>query len=234
MILKATIEKALDQYSYKVRIPRYNKSKDSPTATPFSDLPIAYVCMQPGVFPHYDIGDIVFVEFENDMTSQPMIVGKLYRYEDETESNSDIDCLTLKALEYDEKLNIKNNLLDSYIDNVGTKTSDFENIRFLEADISLKADMWENVTLGNDVYYKQEVNAVEFEDNSKLFGFLKLKTPPTSEQDLQYNINCIESYGLVADIIPSQNKGKVIAYCYDDKPTSDIDLYVVNFKKVTG
>lgn len=89
MIQKAYIEKQIDGFSYKVRIPRYNKSSAAPSKTPTEQLYTAYVCQQPNVNPYYSNGDVVFVCFENDDTSQPIIIGKLFNSE-ESQSHSEI------------------------------------------------------------------------------------------------------------------------------------------------
>ena len=80
MIQKAIIEEIVaNGYQARVRIPRYNKASSSPTATDKQDLAIATICTYPGIHPSYQIGDIVFVGFENDKVNQPVILGLLYR-----------------------------------------------------------------------------------------------------------------------------------------------------------
>lgn len=80
MIQKAIIEEIVaNGYQARVRIPRYNKASSSPTATDKQDLAIATICTYPGIHPSYQIGDIVFLGFENDEVNQPVILGLLYR-----------------------------------------------------------------------------------------------------------------------------------------------------------
>lgn len=80
MIQKAIIEEIIQGgYQARVRIPRYNKAASSPTATDTGDLAIATICTFPGIHPSYQIGDIVFVGFENEEINQPVILGLLYR-----------------------------------------------------------------------------------------------------------------------------------------------------------
>lgn len=80
MIQKAIIEEIIQGgYQARVRIPRYNKAASSPTATDTGDLAIATICTFPGVHPSYQLGDIVFVGFENEEINQPVILGLLYR-----------------------------------------------------------------------------------------------------------------------------------------------------------
>lgn len=111
MIYKAIIEKRINDYSYVVRIPRFHKSKDSPTAVSSKDLPTAYVCMIPGIYPSYDLGDIVFVCLENEEIGKPIIIGKLFREDDKKESTCDIDCMTFNCKEdYSTDQQMLNNL----------------------------------------------------------------------------------------------------------------------------
>lgn len=79
MLQKAIIEKKLDKYSMKVRIPVYNKVKSDPTATPTNELCTATIQTLPGCSPNYQEGDVVIVDFENDNLSFPIIIGLLYR-----------------------------------------------------------------------------------------------------------------------------------------------------------
>ena len=79
MLQKAIIEKKLDKYSMKVRIPVYNKVKSDPTATPTNELHTATIQTLPGCSPNYQEGDVVIVDFENDDLSFPIIIGLLYR-----------------------------------------------------------------------------------------------------------------------------------------------------------
>lgn len=105
MIQKAIIEEIIQGgYQARVRIPRYNKAASSPTATDKQDLAVATICTFPGIHPSYQIGDIVFVGFENEEINQPVILGLLYR-ENMGSSTSDMVDVLLPA----EQLGSKNN-----------------------------------------------------------------------------------------------------------------------------
>lgn len=98
MILKAIVESYPDENSrVRIRIPKFHKLKNVATSTPTKDLPFATTCSLPGIKPVYIPNDIVFVDFENDDTSKPVIVGKLNFKNDTTDSISDITAGTLKV-----------------------------------------------------------------------------------------------------------------------------------------
>ena len=79
MITKAIIESIeSDGFHFKVRIPVLNKIEGVVGATPFNELPIALANCPPGINPNYSVGDVVFVGFEDNQYSQPVILGNLY------------------------------------------------------------------------------------------------------------------------------------------------------------
>jgi len=51
----------------------------------------------PGINPHYDAGDVVFVEYENDDIRKPVIIGLLYHSEQKL-SSSDIVASSMNVL----------------------------------------------------------------------------------------------------------------------------------------
>lgn len=119
MIQKAIIEEIIQGgYQARVRIPRYNKAASSPTATDTGDLAIATICTFPGIHPSYQIGDIVFVGFENEEINQPVILGLLYR-ENMGSSTSDMVDVLLPNYSAGSKNNtyeLSGNLSDINID----------------------------------------------------------------------------------------------------------------------
>ena len=79
MITKAIIESVeSDGYHFKVRIPVYHKIAGVPGSTPYEELPDASCCVPPGIKPNYSIGDVVWITFENNQYSDPVIMGMLY------------------------------------------------------------------------------------------------------------------------------------------------------------
>jgi len=79
MITKGIVEEIINPYSIKVRIPFYNKIAAAPNATPSEELYVAAVCALPNSVMNYQVGDVVFIGFENHTTSKPIILGQLSR-----------------------------------------------------------------------------------------------------------------------------------------------------------
>lgn len=98
MLMKAIIESNNIDNQYKIRIPKYHKLKGVAGASSYDQLPFASICYLPGIFPNYSIGDIVYIDFENDDLSYPVILGKLLSDNNISErSVSDIETRSLKV-----------------------------------------------------------------------------------------------------------------------------------------
>lgn len=108
MLTKAIIVKNIDEYSSKIRIPIYHKAKESAGAIPDSALPIAYYSMPPGTKPEFKEGEVVWVSFELDDASDPVIIGSLVSENNTSASN-------IKAISLDVEVN--SNLENSSNDN---------------------------------------------------------------------------------------------------------------------
>lgn len=91
MVTRAIIEEIVETNKYRVRIPTLNRSEYSPLGTSFDNLYIATVSMMPNCKPNFQIGDAVFVAFENNSESKPVIIGQLLRDEN-TSLNPIINC----------------------------------------------------------------------------------------------------------------------------------------------
>ena len=78
MLFKGTVEKIIDNYTLKVRIPFLHKINSALNHTLTEDLPIAQICTLPNTRPNIRVGDIVIVGFENNDLSRPMILGHLF------------------------------------------------------------------------------------------------------------------------------------------------------------
>lgn len=62
---------------FKVRIPLFD-SAGQDTLTNEDNTVDATLCYEPSNLNSYKVGDCVFIEFENDEESKPVIMGKLY------------------------------------------------------------------------------------------------------------------------------------------------------------
>ena len=79
MITRAIIEEKITEYSYRVRIPIFDRVKADPSSVPTNFLNIAVASFPKGVLKNLQVGDIVFVGFENNDAGSPVILGHLYR-----------------------------------------------------------------------------------------------------------------------------------------------------------
>ena len=100
MIQKGIIEQALSRYTYKVRIPKYDKIATDPAATKLADLATAIVCSVPGTDVTFNTGNVVLVDFENNELNQPVILGLLYT-ETQASDTDNYNNFSSKSLEED-------------------------------------------------------------------------------------------------------------------------------------
>ena len=134
MITKAIIEEILDNgYHARVRIPIYHKAANSPSCTPFNQLPIASICCEPGSMPALKKGDIVFVAFQEDLVSQPVIVGMLFRKDDNSKTN-----LRVSSLQVD-----VNTMLSGETTIGDTSINDLNNIKNTKGNLQAQIDLLE-------------------------------------------------------------------------------------------
>lgn len=83
MLVKGIIKSYVNENNLiKIRIPKYHKFENVAGCTPDDNLPYAAICSLPGITPVYIPEDIVYIEFEDDDLSKPVIIGKLIRNND--------------------------------------------------------------------------------------------------------------------------------------------------------
>lgn len=97
MITKGIVVEVINNYQAKVRLPIFNSIASSKEGTPDSQLNIATICSLPNCNNVVQKGDIVFVAFEDNDISKPIILGHLYR-ENMGETYSSLDLTNLKIL----------------------------------------------------------------------------------------------------------------------------------------
>ncbi len=153
MITKAIVSEIVDNYSVKVRVPRYDGVSFENTAVSDEDLSIAYMCTLPNMRINPVVGDVVFIEYEDNDQSKPIIVGYLFR-EDVGDTVCDIiaNSLTIKGdthLSSDTTIgNVTPNEIESLsgikgniqgqIDNLGS----IEYLRGVVKTYTLNSDSW--------------------------------------------------------------------------------------------
>lgn len=96
MVTKAYIQDVISRHSVRVRIPLYHKLEEVNGSTPNSELSIAPICTLPNVITDPHPGDIVFVSFEENDLSKPVIMGYLSK-DNMGEALSSIKCEDLDA-----------------------------------------------------------------------------------------------------------------------------------------
>lgn len=79
MITRAIIEEVVDLFSYRVRIPIFDRIESATHHTSFENLLIAKASVSKGSNNQFQKGDVVFVAFENNDLGSPVIIGHLYR-----------------------------------------------------------------------------------------------------------------------------------------------------------
>ena len=84
-------------YQAKIRIPFFDKIAGTLGSTPNYSLYVADICSQPGINPVYNVGDIVFIDFENNDNSLPVILGILYREDSKSSCNIETESLKVEV-----------------------------------------------------------------------------------------------------------------------------------------
>lgn len=73
--VKVDTDKNREVVKYKVRMPLFNGSEDSPGSTPYEELQDAYIASTPGLYGTVNVGDSVYIGFIDNDYSNPVIVG---------------------------------------------------------------------------------------------------------------------------------------------------------------
>lgn len=79
MITKAIVEEIVSPFQVKIRIPVLDGAKQSQMSTKTEDLNIATICSLPNCYINLQVGDIVFVGFEDNTYYKAVVLGHLSR-----------------------------------------------------------------------------------------------------------------------------------------------------------
>lgn len=77
MVTKAIVQEVISAHRVRIRIPLYNKIEGVMNSTPDTELPVSPICTLPNIKVSPNVGDIVFVAFEEDDLSHPVVLGYL-------------------------------------------------------------------------------------------------------------------------------------------------------------
>lgn len=96
MITKGIIEEIISPYEVRVRVPTLDRSLTSSIATATENLNIATICTLPNCYVNLQVGDVVFVGFEDNTYYKAVILGHLCREESTTYADLILGNLTVK------------------------------------------------------------------------------------------------------------------------------------------
>lgn len=144
MITKAIVEKVLDPYSIRIRVPQIDRVTSSSVHTADEDLDVALVCTLPGCHPNIKPGDIVFVSLDDTDEDRAVILGYLYRTK-ETETYCDLVLSKLKVLN-EAKLPLQTSIGNVSAANIACLEGMNDNIKKKLDLLESKVDMlWEKM-----------------------------------------------------------------------------------------
>lgn len=106
MIQKAIIESIIDDYSVKIRIPKYDKMYND--GLTYDELSTGIICSIPGTNVKYSVNDVVLVGFENNELGKPVVLGLLYTNK-ESESTINVPQVSKALSEVESTLDDINN-----------------------------------------------------------------------------------------------------------------------------
>ena len=89
MITRAIVEQIISPYEVRIRIPLLDGASYSPLSTKNNSLNNATICSLPNCYPNIQVGDVVFVGFEDNTYYKAVILGHLSR-EAMTETYADV------------------------------------------------------------------------------------------------------------------------------------------------
>lgn len=79
MITRAIVEELLTPHQVRVRIPLFDGAPDEALSSRTPELSVATVCTLPSCYVNLQVGDVVFVAFEDRTLSKVVVIGHLSR-----------------------------------------------------------------------------------------------------------------------------------------------------------
>ena len=95
MITKAIVEEVLSPYQVRIRIPLLDRALHTPLATKTENLNVATICTLPNCYINVQVGDVVFVAFEDNTSYKAVILGHLSKEATTTYANLTLNDLTV-------------------------------------------------------------------------------------------------------------------------------------------
>lgn len=127
MITRAYITEVITSKKVRVRIPIYDRVEKAGLSVSNDDLSIATICTPPNMVYNPQVGDVVFVGFEDNDMGKPVVVGYLLS----ASQRSDLETTETSAPEVDALfLSVSKNATLPYNTNIGSVTP--EDIKALE------------------------------------------------------------------------------------------------------
>lgn len=79
MITRAIVEEVMTPHKVRIRIPILDRLSYSPMSSDTQDLNIATICSLPNCYMNVQVGDVVFIGFEDNTYYKAVILGHLSR-----------------------------------------------------------------------------------------------------------------------------------------------------------
>ena len=108
MITKGIVEE-LKGYQAKVRLPIYDGLANTKNATSNENLSYATVCVTTNLNNSLNVGDIVYVSFEDNDKGKPVILGQLYKEEMNTLADIKLNSANINQLTFNKNASLPQN-----------------------------------------------------------------------------------------------------------------------------
>lgn len=108
MITKGIVEE-LKGYQAKVRLPIYDGLANTKNATSNENLSYATVCVTTNLNNSLNVGDIVYVSFEDNDKGKPVILGQLYKEEMNTLADIKLNSANINQLTVNKNASLPQN-----------------------------------------------------------------------------------------------------------------------------